>query len=331
MNIKLLVFVNFLGSCTLLTSLQGPDKCEISQCTGSDLALCESGLQVILAGGCSPGADLSGGDLSDADLAGADLSNANLTEANLTNADLSGADLTKARTGQLLGCPSLLPNSNFQCVSISATGRFAIVGPSVDLNNTNLTGAILRNVNLSDAILSVANLSNANLVGANLSDANFNNAGLTGARTGELLGCPSILPDSNFQCVSVSATGRFAIVGPSLNLAGIDLHDANLNDVDLTDTDLSNTNLFSADLSNTILNNTNLSSANLGLARLAGSTLNGANLSVADLFDADLSNADLSNVIGQPLNASQAIYSNTICPNGVNSSVAGSTCVGQGF
>ena len=79
-----------------------------------------------------------------------DLRRANLRWADLTGADLTGADMTHdgemfglglfwgARTGELLGCPSVLP-SNSRCVSLQ-NGRFALVAPEVDLSDSDLTG-----------------------------------------------------------------------------------------------------------------------------------------------------------------------------------------------
>ena len=69
------------------------------------------------------------------------------------------------------------------------------------------------------------------------------------------------------------------------------------------------------------------SSCDLSIASLADRY----DLTGEDLYGVDLSNTNLQHATGQPLNAGSAVYSNTICPNGVNSDDADGTCVGQGF
>jgi cysteine-rich repeat protein len=190
-----------------------------------------------------PGADLRDCDLSNADLVGIDLTGADLSGADLSGANLSNASLVGAKTGELVGCSSILPNGSFRCAFSPVTGFFAIIGPSVDL---------------SGAGLHFNNLSGVDLSGANLG----------GAKTGDLFGCPAVLPSGDFSCILAPSIGRFAILGPFVNLQN----------VNLSGTDLNGTNLNFVVLTNTNLNGASGQPANAGTALYGNTTCpNGAN------------------------------------------------------
>jgi hypothetical protein len=72
-----------------------------------------------------------------------------------------------------------------------------------------------------------------------------------------------------------------------------------------------------ASLRNVDLSGSDLTSANLQNLDLSGSNLEGTDLTGADLRGANFEGANLLNVI----------WSNTLCPDGVNSEEAGGTCV----
>ena len=84
------------------------------------------------------------------------------------------------------------------------------------------------------------------------------------------------------------------------NYSGQDLTGQNLSGQDLTGANLSNANLF----------RTNLTGANLTGANLSNANFFRANLTGANFFRANLTGA----------NFSEAIFLNTICPNGNNTS-----------
>jgi len=70
-------------------------------------------------------------------------------------------------------------------------------------------------------------------------------------------------------------------------------------------------------LSNAVLVNANLSSANLEGVNFSNANLRNVDFTNANLKDANLLNANLSG----------AIWSNTICPNGINSNETNQTCL----
>jgi TIR domain/Pentapeptide repeats (8 copies) len=131
-----------------------------------DIALPEADLvQVNLAGANLRGADLHGADLSSAALGGADLG-----EANLRGAILHGADLTWSYLN------------------------------AADLRGADLGEALLGEANLGNASFAKADLRGADLHGADLRGADLSGAAIAGANFAE-----TILADTRFGNVDLSA------------------------------------------------------------------------------------------------------------------------------
>ncbi|MDA7621686.1 pentapeptide repeat-containing protein, partial [bacterium] len=122
---------------------------------------------------------LNGADLSRADLSGADFSSGwnNLTGANLAGVNLAGANLSTnlkdVRSGGIVGVPSALP-AEFHLIN------GYLVGPGVDLTDSDFS-----NANLSGVDLTGADLTGADLTGADLTDADFTGANLSGVVTND--------------------------------------------------------------------------------------------------------------------------------------------------
>lgn len=274
-----------------------------ARCSGTDLVLCESELERTITGGCGGGADLSNLDLSQGALAGGDFSDAVLDGADLTDADLTGANLEGTATGNLVGCSGATVHSDYECVARGDdAARFALIGPSlnldgVDLSGTTIDGASLNSASFVDATLDGISLTNVNLQSANLTGASLtmaaivesnlrdvrlagadlSNAVLTGTFTGAVVSCPATLPSLSYQCVTpVQPVSRFSIVGP---------------EVDLTNTHFDGVDLSAQDLDGTLLDGvsfvrTNLDGASLREASGTGVRFDEAVMSFADLMGA---------------------------------------------
>jgi hypothetical protein len=72
-----------------------------------------------------------------------------------------------------------------------------------------------------------------------------------------------------------------------------------------------------------------LAAPSLRGAHLIGASLNGANLQGADLTNANLKRADLTGANLKGAKLEKVTWSNTICPDGVNSNDAGNSCEGH--
>lgn len=121
-----------------------------------------------LLGAILQGVDLSSANLLDADLSGANLRSADLRDANLKGVNLSYADLEGAdlRLSIWSRKPSI-ENGIFK---------------GVILNNTDLSGVLLRQVNFEGALFRDANLQNTSFDGSILTRADFSGADLRGAK-----------------------------------------------------------------------------------------------------------------------------------------------------
>lgn len=252
--------------------------------------------------------DLRGAAFSEADLTGANLSHANVTDSDFSDAVLNGADLTgvdlrraASLSGlvatELLACPQQLPN-NWECVDLGATG-LSLIGPG------------------------------ASLSGLDLSMADLSDFDLRGTQVAALEGCPADLPNG-WSCLDLGAAG-LSLVGPGVDLAGLDLTGADFTSVtNLSDVDLGGSILAEA----TFADNVDLEDANFMGADLTDVTLGdnadlrGTRLSMATLAGVDLSNTQLSGTQGTDI---------TSCPQVLPSSwsclpldATGNTLVGPG-
>ena len=114
----------------------------------------------------------------------------------MVNVDMRGADLSGATIRDTIWMANRLSNADLSDVNI----RDSEIVVS-NLTGANLSGATMINVNLSDVNLTGANLEDAdlsdvNLTGANLEDADLSGADLTDVIAENLIGCPSLLPES---------------------------------------------------------------------------------------------------------------------------------------
>ncbi len=112
--------------------------------------------------------------------------------------------------------------------------------------------------------------------------------------------------------------------------AGADLSSAVLTRATLTMAVLGTATLRLADFGSANLTGADLTAVLANNSRFVGANLSSARLTEANLAQADLRNATLTGALGPPLNASQAVYEGTTCPNGMSSDNTNS-CVGQGF
>ncbi|MEC8023927.1 MAG: pentapeptide repeat-containing protein [Myxococcota bacterium] len=207
----------------------------------------------ILAG---PGANLAGIDLSDVDL----------SEMDLSGADMTGATMTGLRAIQLGGCPHTLP-TKWNCTQTPFSGH-VLIGPHVNLHDTNLKSS---------------NLSGIDFTGADLSDAE-----MVDVRALYLEGCPTTMPE-DWACISTMNSSH-VFVGPGAALNHADLAGANLAQAKLLGVQFEGTNLSFANLSGANFTNTNLKHANLSYALLqnavfSGAVIDGANFGYSNVTD----------------------------------------------
>jgi uncharacterized protein YjbI with pentapeptide repeats len=164
---------------------------------------------------------------------------------------------------------------------------------AVDLSEANLRGMELQDINLSGAILRMTNLSGANLSGANFSQAQLNVARLSAANLQKANLREAILNVANLVRANLKSADLREATLIRAEIIRAELSNSDLSKANLGGADLREATLRRATLYRCILNEANLGGAFLTEANLEHASLNGANLSRADLSSADLRNAEI--------------------------------------
>jgi len=123
------------------------------------------------------------------------------------------------------------------------------------------------------------------------------------------------------------ATGQTDLRGASL--AGKNLNGADLEGAEMSNATVQGVNLQGAFLANAVLTGAHLQGTNLQGADLSGADLRNATLQGSSLQGANLTNANLQGATLQGSSTNKVTWSNTVCPDGSNSSSHGGTCQGH--
>ena len=169
----------------------------------------------------------------------------------------------------------------------------------------------------ADCTLGAVNWYNQNFDGSNLSGVNFS----TGAH---IYGPSSRMANVDFSGASISQSFLYN----SADFANADFTGANLaNSYLYSSANFTNADFTGADLANSYL----YSGANFTNADFTGANLSGSFLYSAGIFtNANFTGANLTGAILNEATLSTAIWNNTTCPGGTNSSLyTPQTCVGH--
>jgi len=230
-------------------------------------------------------------------LAGCNLSNAKLENINLAGLNLSGDNLTDAN----------LSGDNLSGTDLAGDNLSGVNFTNADLAKANLSGA-----NMSGDTLTGANLTGADLAGDNLSGDTLTGANLTGADlAGDNL--------SGLKAQGAIFTGA--------NLNGDNLKGGAFNGDNFVGAGLSGDNLSGGNFTNALFEGDNLSGSNLSDAEFSGANLSNTDLAGANLSGSDLTNANTDGADTKGANLNGITWSNTICPDGTNSTHDKGTCV----
>jgi uncharacterized protein YjbI with pentapeptide repeats len=251
-----------------------------------------------------PEVNLSGANFTNFDLRNVlDVTDANFINAVLANVKTSGSIVTPA-SGNF---PRFAAGSGYVLY------RGFIVGPSVDMSGTNVSGFVFGTSAAattagSTAALSGVNFTNANMTSANLLGSTVNGTTFTGAnflrtRTGGLsytTTLPSMPDATTYKYIVTTSSGGY-IIGP-----GVDLTQANLQGANFTGVNFKNVVMTGATISSTSSENVTYDASS---ALPAGYTFitNSANSSFImgpnldftskSLNGATISNVDVTNTI----------------------------------
>ena len=152
-----------------------------------------------------------------ADLTGIVFTDQDFSGTNLTGVDFTNSVLLNVKSGNIIAAPV---QPTFPDVTFSLRGGY-IIGPGVDLSNSDLSGIDLSNVTITNA--------------------NMSNSGLTNIRTGGVKGTTPLLKPTYMQ-------RNGYIIGTGVDLSGADLSGQNLSNAYFT-----NANIVNAVFTNTVL------------------------------------------------------------------------------
>jgi uncharacterized protein YjbI with pentapeptide repeats len=289
------------------------------------------------------------------DLTGSNFASITITSVDLSGVKLSGSNLASIRSLNIAGIPASLPPG------YKVTARY-IIGPGLDMSgynftNGNFSGADITGSNLINAkftntasgnvtgsaqtrfttTVEPANikyqlsngyivgpgvdLSNGDLSGVSISGINLTGANVFNTKTGKITyDAQTIVPSSNYKIVANY------IIGPNVNLTGVDFSGVDLRHTNLTNVNFVNANLYNVRtgfITGTPQQLPTLYSFISGFiigpsTDLSGADLSGGNLANVSIENADLTNANFYNVSSggiqgvprKPLNAPYVVTSN---------------------
>ena len=224
-------------------------------------------------------AKLSEADFQEARLSRANFQGADLSDANFQGADLSGAQFQRAN----------LSRANFQ--------QSKTILLEANFQKARLLETEFPNAILSETDFRTAELSDSNFQGAILLDSNFQEAALS---------------NSNFQRAEL-LRANFR----SADLSNVNFQRAHLSNSTFQRAILLDSNFQGADLSNVNFQGAKLQGINLQKANLSGVNFQGAELLQTNLSQANLSGIDFRNARLREHRYEEAIFCETIMPDGV--------------
>jgi len=138
------------------------------------------------------------------------------------------------------------------------------------------------------------------------------------AKGANLTGCV-LMPQANMSNIDFSGAHLSKSVIKEASFARSILRDANLSGAQLSGSDFSDAVLSRADFSGADLSGSRFWNANLNGTKFNGADLSGASFWNAELTGTDFTGANLKAAVLVMAKISGAIWSNTICPDGINS------------
>jgi uncharacterized protein YjbI with pentapeptide repeats len=261
-------------------------------------------------------------DLTDANLADADMEAASLGFVTVTGTDLTGAYLGGVTGVGLIGTPSSLP-------AHWSIRYDDLMGPGANLSDVPLTGDDLAGIDLAGADLEVVQLASSNLTGANLSHTTWTYGDLAGANLTDANLTDSTLISAHVNGTKLAGADLTGVTGSALTgtPSSLPAHwSARYGDLMGPGANLPRASLIRADLAGVDLAGANLSDGQLADANLTGANLSKANLSDAYLGGVNFTRATLAGADLYGTQTSGAIWSDTTCANGLNSSLYSNGC-----
>ncbi len=260
-----------------------------------------------------------------------------------TGADFSGQDQASLN----------FEDQSVRCASFDGAALAGVSFVNADATGASFVGATISNSRMDDAVLigadfSGATLSQVRFTGADLRGADLRSADVSGVRWGETI-CPDGLTSdaSGGACdltrdplpVTVDPTDTVAVAPIEFKPLCAPDSGEDFSGQELAGEDFRRADLRCASFVEATINGGNFRDADASAADFTGATISEATFDTTALFGTSFAEGEVTktqfrnaNLIGADLTGAtfnDVRWINTICPNGVNSDVAGGTCVGS--
>ena len=234
-----------------------------------------------------PNVNLTNVDMTDQNLDGVDFNN-----ANLTGSVINTTKINSTRFVNFDGTPSVIPvNSNI--IKIQNSTKNIIIGPHLDITNTNLSSQNLTGFNFTNCSFSGVSLQNTNLTNVILS----NTVG------GPFNGAVSNLPNANYKILTTGDVNNY-LVGSNMVVRTTDFGSFSFENLDISNIDLHSSILSQCQFQNSYIhlidNSIPTISTGNGYKHI-GNNLLGPGLLIGDgpyqdvTIDIDLAGQDITN------------------------------------
>ncbi|MFT6398736.1 MAG: hypothetical protein ACJAYU_003498 [Bradymonadia bacterium] len=288
--------------------------------------------------------DCADADLAEANLSGRDLSFGDFSRAILDDLNVSTAILTEAILDDVSAIATRFIEADLTMASLSggdftdASFRDGVLSSTAGTEIV-MAGAILIDATADDIIwsgvtLTGADFSRASMLRANLSDAVARETvfDLVDASYGDARGADftdASMVEFGFFAGFATGTDFTRVILAEANLGEANLSTSVMRNADLSEVSAALANLRDCDLFGAIFNGANLAGAILTDADGTQADFTNANLSGANLTDMDLTNGILTGASLEGATLTGVVWSNTMCPDGTNSTDNGDTCEGH--
>lgn len=234
-----------------------------------------------------PNVNLTNVDMTDQNLNGVDFNNANLTGSVINTTKISDT-----RFVNFNGTPSLLPpNSNI--IQITNSTKKIIVGPNLDITNTNLSSQNFTGFNFTNCSFSGVSLQNSNLT-----DVIFSNT-----VGGPFNGSISNIPNANYKILTTGGVNNY-LIGSNMVIRITDFGTFSFENLDISNIDLHSSILSQCQFQNShihLIDNSIPTISTSNGYRHIGNNLLGPGLLIGDgpyqdvTIDIDLAGQDITN------------------------------------
>ncbi len=312
---------------------------------GANLSRTTFGDGTVFDGGSFVGADFSFATIDGAVFNSVDLTDAVFTDAEIKRTGLNSVNMTRAvfrgATITDTGISATMPNADLSFSTITNVGfsgskmnNVSIAGSTITTSNflnVPANGLIATNAQITRVGFDGAGLMTAKFDGTTLNEATFAYSDLTNATfasakiiDGDFY--QARITNASFSNTTMQNINMTETTGPAVfdgsTMADGTMITASLDKSSFRGVEFRNWDFNAASIQNTTFNGSSFVDSSIRSANAKGSALHETQLGNGGLWivSANLTSASFTNATGRPAEPENAIYNQTICPNGSSTS-----------